>query len=72
MIGEISLGGVYIPALVFLGLLALVLFAFVSSLMSILGGYRLFSNRPLVDIALLVILMGAVVVCSSIIQSVTL
>lgn len=72
MTGEVSIGGVFLPSLVFLGLIALVLFAFLTSLMSILGIYRLFAHRPLVDMALLVILMGVVVACSSNLESTNL
>jgi hypothetical protein len=65
MTGEVSIGGVYLPSLVFLGIVALVLFGFISSLLSILGIYRIFVHRPLVDVALLIVLMGVVVACSA-------
>lgn len=72
MTGEVSIGGVYLPSLVFLGLITLVLFAFLTSLLSIFGIYRFFAHRPLVDMALLVILMGVVVACSSNLESIQL
>ncbi|AME27119.1 MULTISPECIES: DUF1656 domain-containing protein [Burkholderiaceae] len=72
MIGEVSLGGVYLPVLVFLGIISLVVFAFLSALISILKLYRFFAYRPLVDLALLIIVMGLVVACSSGLQELSI
>ncbi|WP_322003780.1 DUF1656 domain-containing protein [Paraburkholderia tropica] len=65
MSGEVSVGGVYFPTLVFIGIIDLVIFSFFSSLMSIFGIYRFFAHRPLVDVAILVVLMGILVEFSS-------
>jgi Protein of unknown function (DUF1656) len=63
--GEVSIGGVYLPALVFLGLIALVVFGFLSTLLSITGAYRMVAYRPLADLALLVLVLGALVLISA-------
>ena len=60
MIGEISIGGVYIPSLLFLALAAVVLAALLSRLLSALGFYQLVAFRPLADIAFFLILLGAI------------
>jgi hypothetical protein len=61
MIGEISIGGVFIPSLIVLVLVATVLTAMFSQLLSWVGFYRLVANRPLADIAVFLLLLGAVV-----------
>ena len=60
MIGEISIGGVYIPSLLFLVLAAAVLAVLLSRLVSALGLYELVVYRPLADIAFFLILLGAI------------
>ena len=61
MIGEISIGGVYIPALLLLVLVAVVLAALLSRLFVMVGLYRFVSYRPLADIAFFLLLLAAVV-----------
>jgi hypothetical protein len=61
MIGEISIDGVYIPALLLLVLVAVVLVALLSRLFVMVGLYRFVTNRPLADIALFLLLLAAVV-----------
>ncbi len=51
MIGEIAIGGVYVPALLLLGLLALVLTGLLTQIFSLIGVYRLVAYRPLVDLS---------------------
>jgi len=58
MTGEISIGGVYLPALLLLGLAALVLTGLLSRLLAWLAFYRFIAYRPLVDIALFVLILG--------------
>jgi hypothetical protein len=60
MIGEISIGGVYIPSLLLLVLAAVVLTALMSRLLSVFGFYRLVAYRPLADIAFFLILLGVI------------
>jgi len=60
MIGEISIDGVYIPALLLLVLVAVVLVALLSRLFVMVGLYRFATNRPLADIALFLLLLAAV------------
>jgi hypothetical protein len=59
MIGEISIGGIYFPALLILGLAALGLTALVSRWLAVLAVYRFFASRVLVDGALFVIFFGS-------------
>jgi hypothetical protein len=61
MTGEISILGVYIPALLLLGLVALVLTGVLTQLLQLVGFYRLIAYRPLVDICLFVLLLGLIV-----------
>jgi len=58
MIGEISIGGVYVPAVLLLGLAALVLTGLLSQLFTLIGAYRLVAYRPLVDLCVFVLLFG--------------
>jgi len=60
MIGEVSIGGVYIPSLLFLAVAAVVLTALLSRLLSVFGFYRLVAYRPLADIAFFLVLLGAI------------
>ena len=60
MIGEISIDGVYIPALLLLVLVAVVMVALLSRLFVMVGLYRFVTNRPLADIALFLLLLAAV------------
>ncbi len=58
MVGEVSIGGVYIPALVLLSLAALALTGFVGRFCAVLGVYRFLAYRPLVDGVIFVLLLG--------------
>jgi hypothetical protein len=61
MIGEISIGGVYIPSLLPLVLVAVVLVMLLSRFLVAVGFYRLVVYRPLADFALFLLLLAAVV-----------
>jgi hypothetical protein len=61
MIGELSIGGVYIPTLLLFACLAVLLVGLVSRLLSFVGFYRLVAYRPMADLALLVLLLAALV-----------
>ncbi len=58
MIGEVSIEGVYVPAVLLLGLAALVLTGLLSQLFTMTGVYRLVAYRPLVDLCVFVLLLG--------------
>jgi hypothetical protein len=61
MIGEISIAGVYIPALLLLAIIALVLTGLSTQLLQLVGFYRLIAYRPLVDLCLFLFLLGMIV-----------
>lgn len=61
MIGEVSIGGVYIPSLLLFGCAAVILTALLSRVLSFLGFYRLIVSRPVTDIALFLLLLAAIV-----------
>ena len=61
MIGEISIGGVYVPAMLLLALAALILTGLLSRLLTLVNAYRAVEYRPLVDIALFVLILGLLV-----------
>ena len=65
MIGEISIVGVYVPALLLLALLAIVLTGMLATLLQIVGFYRIVAYRPLVDLAMFVFLLGLLVFVSA-------
>ncbi|PXA85635.1 DUF1656 domain-containing protein [Nostoc sp. 3335mG] len=65
MIGEIAIGGVLFPPLLLLGLLALALTGVLSRLFQIVGVYRFVAYRPLVDLALFVLLLGLAVLLTA-------
>lgn len=58
MIGEISIGGVFLPALLVLGMVSLVILGLLSRLLALLGAYRVVAYRPLVDVALFLLILG--------------
>jgi hypothetical protein len=60
MIGEISIGGVYIPSLLLLVLVAVVLVISLSRFLAAVGFYRLVVYRPLADSALFLLLLAAI------------
>ena len=61
MIGEVSLFGVYVPALLLIVLAALVLTGLSSRFLQLSGFYRLIAYRPLVDLCLFMLLLGLLV-----------
>lgn len=61
MIGEISIGGVYLPALLVLALVALCLTGLLARLLAVISAYRLVAYRPLVDLALFMLILGLLV-----------
>lgn len=58
MIGETAIGGVFLPVLLLIGMLALALTVLLSRLLALTNVYRFMAYRPLVDIALFVIILG--------------
>lgn len=58
MTGEISLGGVYLPTILILAVAALILTGIVTRLLNLAGAYRLIAYRPLVDLALYILILG--------------
>jgi uncharacterized membrane protein YiaA len=58
--GEYSLNGIFVPSLLVFGLVALVLTVLLIGLFNRLGLYRFVAYRALVDLALFVIIFGAV------------
>jgi len=58
MIGEVSIGGVYLPSLLVLAIAALAIVVLLSRLLALVGAYRLVAYRPLVDVALFLLILG--------------
>jgi hypothetical protein len=61
MIGEFNVYGVFVPALLVWGLVALALVAALRRVLAWVGFYRLVWHRPLVDLSLFVLILAAVV-----------
>ena len=61
MMGEVSIAGVYMPGLLVLAIVALVVTGVLTRLFGVVGVYRLIAYRPLVDVALYVIVLGGLV-----------
>ena len=61
MNGEVSLFGVFVPGLLLLALIAAGLAAVASRLLVMLGLYRIFAYRPLVDVAVYILILGGLV-----------
>jgi hypothetical protein len=61
MIGEVSIGGVYIPSLLLFASAAMIFTALLSRFLSLVGFYRLVVYRPVADIALFLLLLAAIV-----------
>ena len=68
MIEEISIGGVFVPALLIWAVLALAPLLVVRRLLAGLGVYRVVWHRALFDIALYVIILGVLAGSSSFIE----
>ncbi len=58
MTGETSLGGVFIPTLLILAVMALVLAGGFTRLLAAFGLYRFFAYRALVDLSLFILSFG--------------
>ncbi|BBD01290.1 MULTISPECIES: DUF1656 domain-containing protein [Sphingobium] len=58
MTGEIALGGVYMPTLLLLGLVALILSWGLTRLIGAFGLYRFLAYRAAVDLSLFILLLG--------------
>jgi hypothetical protein len=65
MIGEVSIGGVFMPALLVLGAFALVATALLTQLLQVIGVYRVVAYRPLVDLAIFVLILGLIVLLTA-------
>ncbi|WP_298670361.1 DUF1656 domain-containing protein [uncultured Sphingomonas sp.] len=61
MNGEVDIAGVYMPGLLVLAFAALVITGILTRLLGMVGAYRLIAYRPLVDVALFVIVLGLLV-----------
>ncbi|GGO98827.1 DUF1656 domain-containing protein [Stakelama pacifica] len=61
MRGEVFIGGVYIPSLLLLAILAFLAFLPVRAVLERIGFYRWMGSRPLSDLALFVLLLGLLV-----------
>ena len=61
MIAEFDIYGVFVPALLVFAIAALLLTLVLTRLLQVIGFYRFVWHRPLFDVALGVILFGAVV-----------
>lgn len=69
MIGEIDLYGVFVSPLLIWVAIALPLTAILRRILARVGLYRFVWHRPLFDLALLVVMVGAVVSLSSIVPT---
>lgn len=58
MIGEIALFGVFLPVLLVLAVIAILLTGLLTQLLGWLGLYRFLAYRPLVDLALFLLILG--------------
>jgi hypothetical protein len=58
MTGEISIGGVYLPTILLLAIAALLLTGMATRLFAYVGVYRLVAYRPLVDLAMFILILG--------------
>ncbi|HEU4958880.1 MAG TPA: DUF1656 domain-containing protein [Sphingomonas sp.] len=61
MRGEIAIAGVFVPSLLVLGIAALLLAVPIRFLLDRAGFYRLVGSRPVVDLALFVLVLGGLV-----------
>ena len=58
MTGEIALGGIYVPTLLLLALVALLLAWVVTRLSGALGLYRFLAYRAAVDLSIFILILG--------------
>lgn len=61
MIGEIIIGGVYLPSLLVMAGVALLLSIITGRALMMLGAYRWVAFRPLADLTLFFLFLGALV-----------
>lgn len=59
MTGEVALGGIYVPTLLLLALVALLLCWGLTRLIGAFGLYRFLAYRAAVDLSLFILLLGA-------------
>ena len=62
MTGEIALGGIFIPTLLLLALVALVLAWVVTRLIGAAGLYRFLAYRAVVDLSIFVLILGGLTI----------
>ncbi|SEJ99526.1 Protein of unknown function [Sphingobium sp. AP50] len=62
MTGEIALGGIFIPTLLLLALVALVLAWVVTRLIGAAGLYRFLAYRAAVDLSIFVLILGGLAI----------
>jgi len=65
MMHDVVVGGVYVPALLLLGIIALMITGLLTRLINLAGGYRLVVYRPLVDVALFIFVLGGLVLLAA-------
>ena len=58
MTGEISIGGVFLPSILLLAVAAVLLTGLATRLLAFAGFYRVVTYRPLVDLALFILILG--------------
>lgn len=64
MIGEVAFGGVFVPTLLILSLIAMVLALGLTRLLGAFSVYRFVAYRALVDLSLFVLILGLLVLVS--------
>jgi hypothetical protein len=62
MTGELAIGGIYVPTLLLLALVALVLNWALTRLIGASGLYRFLAYRAAVDLSLFVLILGALAI----------
>jgi hypothetical protein len=62
MTGEIALGGIFIPTLLLLSLVALILAWIVTRLIGAAGLYRFLAYRAAVDLSIFVLILGGLAI----------
>jgi hypothetical protein len=60
MTGEFALGGVFVPTLLILALVAMAVASLITRLLGYFGFYRLVAYRALVDLSLFVLILGLI------------
>lgn len=62
MTGEIALGGIYVPTLLLLALVALMIAWLATRLIAAFGLYRFIAYRAAADLSLFVLILGALAI----------